>query len=63
MRLRRPAILDHEEERILRIVDDLLVIEQLEEAIVGNVLFAAVTGAAAEEESPARSGRKRSRKG
>ena len=48
--LRRPAILDHEQQRILRIVDDLLLIEQLEEAIVGDVLLAAIAGAAAEQD-------------
>ena len=48
-RLRRPAFLDDEEERMIRVVDDLLVLEQLEEAIVRDVFLRVVTGAAAEK--------------
>ena len=40
--LGRPAFLDDQSERELRVVDDLLVLEQLEEAIVGHVLLGAV---------------------
>ena len=36
--LGRPAFLDHQPERVILVVDDLLVLEQFEEAIVGNVL-------------------------
>ena len=49
MRLSRPAFLDDESERELRIVDDLLVLEEIEEAIVGHILLGAVAGAAAEQ--------------
>jgi hypothetical protein len=46
--LRRPAFLDHEGEGRIFVTDDLLVIEQLEEAIVGNV-FDVLIGAAPEK--------------
>ncbi len=43
------AFFDNEGERSVFVVDDLLVLEQLEEAVVGNVLDIGV-GAAAEDD-------------
>ena len=48
----RPAFLDHQLQRIILVVNDLLVVEQLEESIVGNV-FVGLVGAAAEKDREA----------
>ena len=50
MRLSGPAFLDDEAEREFRVVDDLLVLEQLQEAIVGHVFLGAVAGAATKQD-------------
>ena len=44
--LGRPSFLDHQLERIIFVDRDLLVLEQFEEAIVGNVLDVRVSAAA-----------------
>ena len=41
-----PAFLDDQSERELRVVDDLLLLKEVEEAIVGHVLLGAVAGPA-----------------
>ena len=43
-----PAFLDHELERVILVDDDLLVLEQLEEAVIGHI-FDVVVSAAAEK--------------
>jgi hypothetical protein len=47
--LGRSAFLDDEAQRVFRIVDDLLVLQELEKAIVRHILFGAVAGTPTEE--------------